>query len=114
MYTLIGSGINFFVQLVLYLIDANRVVPKTIEPKIIDFEKTTNLNLEIAEVRQLEESEKIKKELEEQKRLEEQRLFQEKKLIEENNTENFRQEIISTEIENENSQIENINSKEGE
>ena len=114
MYTLIGTGVNFFVQLVLYLIDANRVVPKTIEPKIIDFEKTTNLNLEIAEVRQLEESEKIKKELEEQKRLEEQRLFQEKKLIEENNTENFRQEIISTEIENENSQIENIDAKEGE
>ena len=114
MYTLIGTGVNFFVQLVLYLIDANRVVPKTIEPKIIDLEKTTNLNLEIAEVRQLEESEKIKKELEEQKRLEEQRLFQEKKLIEENNTENFRQEIISTEIENENSQIENIDAKEGE
>ena len=114
MYTLIGTGVNFFVQLVLYLIDANRVVPKTIEPKIIDFEKTTNLNLEIAEVRQLEESEKIKKELEEQKRLEEQRLFQEKKLIEENDTENFRQEIISTEIENENSQKENIDAKEGE
>lgn len=114
MYTLIGTGVNFFVQLVLYLIDANRVVPKTIEPKIIDLEKTTNLNLEIAEVRQLEESEKIKKELEEQKRLEEQRLFQEKKLIEENNTENFRQEMISTEIENENSQKENIDAKEGE
>ena len=114
MYTLIGTGVNFFVQLVLYLIDANRVVPKTIEPKIIDFEKTTNLNLEIAEVRQLEESEKIKKALEEQKRLEEQRLFQEKKLIEENDTENFRQEIISTEIENENSQKENIDAKEGE
>jgi hypothetical protein len=105
MYAVIGTGVNFLVQLILYLVDTNKVVPKIIEPSLIDANDVENLNAEIQEVRQKEEQLKVQQELEQQKKLEE-----EKKLAEENSE----RENISSEIENENSQNENTNSKEGE
>ena len=104
MYVSIGAGVNFLVQLILYLVDANKVVPKTVEPKLINENDVNKINSVIEETRQKEEEAKLQKELERQKMMEEQNLL----------AENSEQENISSELENENSQIENINSKEGE
>ena len=104
MYASIGAGVNFLVQLILYLVDANKVVPKTVEPKLINENEVNKLKSVIEETRQKEDEVKLQKELERQKLLEEQNLLEE----------NLEQENISSEVENENSQIENINSKEGE
>ena len=109
-YISIGAGVNFLAQLILYLVDANKVVPKTVEPKLINENEVNNLTTLIDETRQKEEDVKIQKELEQQKILEEQMLLEEEKLLEENSE----QENSSSENENENSQKENINSKEGE
>ena len=102
MYTSIGAGVNFLVNLILYLVDANKVVPKTVEPKLINENEVDKLKSEIEETRQKEEDLKLQKELERQKMMEEQNLL----------SGNSEQENISSE--NENSQIDNINSKEGE
>lgn len=102
MYTSIGAGVNFLVNLILYLVDANKVVPKTVEPKLINENEVDKLKSEIEETRLKEEDLKLQKELERQKMMEEQNLL----------SGNSEQENISSE--NENSQIDNINSKEGE
>ena len=110
MYTAIGAGVNFLVQLILYLVDANKVVPKTVEPKLIEENDVEKLKSVIDETRQKEEELKVQQELEQQKILEEQRLLEEQNNVEEN----LEQENNSSQVENENSQIENNNSKEGE
>ena len=102
MYVSIGAGVNFLVQLILYLVDANKVVPKTIEPTLLDTSDVEKINFEIEDVRQKEEEIKIQQELERQKKLEE-----EKRLAEEQNK-------LSEQIDSENSS-ENFNKdKEGE
>lgn len=42
MYTMIGAGANFLVQLIIYLVDANRVIPKIID---VDYSQQQNINL---------------------------------------------------------------------
>ena len=93
---------KYYHNLILYLVDANKVVPKTVEPKLINENEVDKLKSEIEETRQKEEDLKLQKELERQKMMEEQNLL----------SGNSEQENISSE--NENSQIDNINSKEGE
>ena len=110
MYTAIGTGVNFLVQLILCLVDANKVVPKTVEPKLINENEVTKLKSVIEETRQKEEDVKIQEELERQKKLEEQKLLEENS-VQENNIE---KENISSESESDNSQNEKINSQEGE
>ena len=110
MYTAIGTGVNFLVQLILYLVDANKVVPKTVEPKLINENEVTKLKSVIEETRQKEEDVKIQEELERQKKIEEQKLLEENS-VQENNIE---KENISSESESDNSQNEKINSQEGE
>ncbi len=128
MYTAIGAGVNFLVQLILYLVDANKVVPEIIEPKLINENEVTNLKTVIDETRQKEDEVKLQKEIEQQKKLEEEKLLEEQKLAEESNIENSDQEnnsefktenseILNDDsefLENDNQEIENINSKEGE
>ena len=109
-YISIGAGVNFLAQLILYLVDANKVVPKTVEPKLIEENDVEKLKSVIDETRQKEEELKLQQELEQQKILEEQRLLEEQNNLEEN----LEQENNSSQVENENSQIENNNSKEGE
>ena len=104
MYASIGAGVNFLVQLILYLVDANKVVPKTVEPKLLNENDVNKINSVIEETRQKEDEAKVQKENERLKILEEQKLLEE----------NSEQENISSQVENENSQIENNNSKEGE
>ena len=82
MYTVIGAGVNFAVQFVLYLIDANKVVPKTVEPKIINQNEIESLNSQIVETRKAEEDAKTRE-------LELKKLEEEKKLQEEMNNENY-------------------------
>ena len=121
-YISIGAGVNFLAQLILYLVDANKVVPKTVEPKLIEENDVEKLKSVIDETRQKEEELKLQQELEQQKILEEQRLLEEQKLAEEQalaeesseQENNIEPENVSSEAENENSQIENNNSKEGE
>ena len=116
MYASIGAGVNFLVNLILYLIDANKVVPKTVEPKLINESDVNKLKSVIDETRQKEEEQKAREELEQQKLLEEQRLVEDQNIVDEQNIleETSVQENNSSEINIDNSQIENINSKEGE
>lgn len=81
LYTVIGAGVNFAVQFVLYLIDANKVVPKTVEPKIVNQNEIESLNSQIVETRKAEEDAKTRE-------LELKKLEEEKKLQEEMNNEN--------------------------
>ena len=81
LYTVIGAGVNFAVQFVLYLIDANKVVPKTVEPKIVNQNEIESLNSQIEETRKAEEDAKTRE-------LELKKLEEEKKLQEEMNNEN--------------------------
>jgi hypothetical protein len=116
MYASIGAGVNFLVNLILYLVDANKVVPKTVEPKLINESDVNKLKSVIDETRQKEEEQKAQKELEQQKILEEQRLLDEQNIAEGQDVveENSEQENNSSEIYTDNSQIENISTKEGE
>ena len=109
MYTAIGAGVNFLVQLILYLVDANKVVPKTIEPTLINSNDVEKLELEIQDVRQKEEELKLQQEIERQKKLEEEK----NKLTED---ENLNVDTINSETEVlENENIKNSNDdKEGE
>lgn len=123
MYTAIGAGVNFLVQLILYLVDANKVVPKTIEPTLLDTSDVEKLNFEIEDVRQKEEI-KFQQELELQKKLEEEKRLEEEKnslsehidsknYLEENSSDSFANNF-GTEI-SENEYTENSSKdKEGE
>lgn len=107
MYASIGAGVNFLVQLILYLVDANKVVPKTVEPKLINENEVNNLKSIIEETRQKEIDLKAQEEIERQKKLEEEKLQEE----------SSEQGNISSENENIETEIlenENTNSKEGE
>lgn len=123
MYTAIGAGVNFLVQLILYLVDANKVVPKVVEPQLIDKTTVDKLNVEIQEVRQKEEEVKIQKELELQKKLDEEKKLAEEQSMQEKqhnlnegtDSENILEEKSSESEILENKNIENsIENKEGE
>ncbi|MGP1588065.1 MAG: hypothetical protein ACTTHG_06975 [Treponemataceae bacterium] len=43
MYTVIGAGINFLTQLIIYLVNADKVIPKVIEAKIVEKEEDASL-----------------------------------------------------------------------